>query len=192
MRWLAGTVLVCLIGLGWVGAERSAAPLLDVLERLEARPDLKIKYYLVEGNSLAEARQSIMNEGKRRDAYLAWEIFWTDPVEALASGTALVKPAVRNQMELTLPRWQNPPADLAGQWERYLLAVIEHELVHIGHVDTAVEALKKDLLDASTVDGMVARQQADMIGHKALNAIRAEDRAFDRRTKHGATQGAVL
>jgi len=74
---------------------------------------------------------------------------------------------------------------LLERWRRYYRALTEHEA---GHANLAYEH-RDDVLSA--IKGATC-ETAQAAGQAALDRIRALQRDYDARTRHGATQGATF
>jgi len=157
--------------------------------------------YTVTGSSAAEIRDNLnrarpSDKSRRHDAMTHWYVRWSYPfdrgTDRCATGPIKVSVTVRTQM----PEWAAPPdapADLSQSWNQYLKSLRHHEDGHKNHgllaARDVLEKLKR--LDAKdTCDAM--NIAANAAGNRILDEYREKDRAYDQRTRHGATQGAVF
>lgn len=96
---------------------------------------------------------------------------------------------------ILMPRWVDAhratPA-LRATWARYQSALMAHEEGHIATGESLTRALKTDLgaMQAATCEHL--RAQVDAAAQILIDEHLARDRAYDARTRHGATQGAYL
>jgi predicted secreted Zn-dependent protease len=156
-------------------------------------PYAKIDYYDVSGSTGREIRDqlnalsSVDQNGVRGDAVTSWEIHWMwdgygSETCDLSSATATYDIRVR------FPRWkpaQDASAELTAKWNAYILALAEHERVHVDNVVANLPYVIKAIRGAAC-DTADARAQA------VLASIREYDVSYDERTDHGATQGAIF
>ena len=155
--------------------------------------------YVVSGASAQEIRSNLnrlgpVSEQGRHDAMTYWYIRWSYPFERRADScdTGPVKVSVSIRMQM--PQW-SPPADAASDvsesWNRYLRALEHHEN---GHVNHGLQAAREVLEQLQRLDAKESCPAMDLAANAAANRIledyRQRDKAYDQRTRHGATQGA--
>lgn len=158
------------------------------------------EYYPVEGASVNTLLDSLRERGPSDGhgtwaANTAWVFRWSYQP---ASGAECRVGSARVDLALTYtyPRWATPvdvAPGLVMAWASYLDRVEHHE--H-GHRDIA-EAAAADLV--ATLEALPAQTSCDALATTAratasqiLARHADEQRAYDRETGHGATQGAVL
>jgi predicted secreted Zn-dependent protease len=96
--------------------------------------------------------------------------------------------------EVRLPRWEpgpDAPPELVSQWRTFVENLRSHE--H-GHLELAVAALReveRELRRVQTPSCMSVQGAGNQAAQRVLAAFRARDRAYDERTRGGATQGVV-
>lgn len=96
----------------------------------------------------------------------------------------------------TMPRWKpegEPDASLVLEWNRFLEAVWRHERGHARHGLAArrdAERILRNLGVFPSCEELEA--SANTAIDQVFNKWRARDRAYDRETNHGASQGATL
>lgn len=164
--------------------------------------DVEVEYYEIHGASSTELRTQ-MNVlgpwdrfGVRRFATTHWDVQWRYPFQTTPAGCALGTPRVTLKATYTLPRWVDAgsaPRELQQQWRCYLTALLVHEDGHRLHGREAaarIEALLPTLAPQPTCPEMDALANAE--GHRVLEHFRELDQEYDRSTRHGATQAAVL
>ncbi|MEO1719951.1 MAG: DUF922 domain-containing protein [Pseudomonadota bacterium] len=137
-----------------------------------SRPSIKIstRTYPIRGSSVGELKRQMASRGPNGYwGFARWVVRW--------SATCRVTLTVR----YILPRWVNQsgasPA-LRRRWRRMLTALRRHEHQHGRHGIAAAKELSRTRC-RNNPHGIVARWSA-------------ADRAFDRRTIHGRTQGVRL
>lgn len=151
-----------------------------------------ILYYDIYGQTAKDLRSQMnalgpLDGGRRWDAYTAWYIRWNWP----GYGTRncdLSRATTSLEITVTLPRWANPEgadAALITKWNKYYGALARHEQAH---VDNALEGYPKVLQAIQNATCATAEQAA----LQAIEPIHAADRDYDKKTGHGAAQGAVF
>lgn len=123
-------------------------------------------FYEVRGNTIKALRDAINKNGPRGYwALTTWYIEWT--------GTCQVSLKITYQM----PKLMNAdtlPAPVKSQWDTMYAALKAHEETHGAHGLQAAQELE--------------RQQCKN-GNAIIDKWAAEDRAYDRRSNHGANEG---
>lgn len=168
------------------------APIPTVVTTLEI-PYATIEYYDVSGSTQWEIRDqlntlaSVDENGFRGDALTSWKIRWTwDGYGTEACDLSSV--TATYDIEVRLPRW-TPPQDaspeLVTKWNTYVLALLEHEKVHVDNVVDYLPYLIK------TIRGATCNTAEDR-AQEVLAELRSADLKYDEETNHGATQGAIF
>jgi predicted secreted Zn-dependent protease len=117
-------------------------------------------------------------------------------LEPLPTGCRLAALSVRMDLTLDLPVWR--PAgvtrrELRARWERMIGAITQHEE---GHRDNAVRAARElhqrlsALGEDQDCEVLGKQAQREMLRVKLRFDLR--EKAYDRRTGHGVSQGSVL
>lgn len=165
-----------------------------------SRIERRVLYYEITGSTAAGLRAAldqagpVDDAGRRWDGYTAWHLRW-QPLTRMSDGACVLEHVgTLLWIDVTLPRWQ-PPADadpgLERQWRRYLGALQAHEAGHEKIVRDAAAALRKAierLREAPDCDSF--RRAADAAADRVLARFRAREQEYDRRSRHGARQGA--
>jgi predicted secreted Zn-dependent protease len=161
-----------------------------------------VRYYDVSGDTTSEVRQQLtrlgpIERGQHVDAYTDWQIRWrysytTDP----GGGCTLGSTQVTVTIITTLPRWspqQSSAPQLRSIWQQFSASLALHEDGHKAIALAAAEEIR-DLLNAlpSQTSCKALDTLANSTGQGVLDEARANDAAYDARTHHGATQGAVI
>jgi predicted secreted Zn-dependent protease len=156
-------------------------------------------FYEVAGRNPKELRAEmdklgpLDSKGVRRDAYTGWSVTWRygyDRSRGCSTGPVRVKVEVM----YTMPRWSMPvdvDPQLHQRWTRYMLNLRRHE---DGHRDIGVHAgeevrRRMEAMSPRADCGELERE-ADAVGQEVVAKYRAIEKAYDRDTDHGATQGA--
>lgn len=158
-------------------------------------------FYTVTGASLPELRHSIQQarpwkESQPTDAITDWRVNWQFTVQSGADGCRLRSVSISTTIATTLPRWHAPtnadPGTLRA-WTHYLLALGRHEAGHgqIGLM-AAAEIEKRFHAHGAAPDCESLKAALNALGHRIVAEHRQRDLDYDARTRHGATQGAVL
>ncbi len=197
--------------LGWMGGARVLAVSLLLatgavagLIALADEPAVSVKTttYKVQGNSVSDLRTRMMQDGpvdeqkRHHPGYTTWRVTWTFGCDVAGGDARLERVNVRVDVKYTLPEWQKPgDADpgLVAKWQDYMAALRKHE---DGHRDIGLRAGRRilELLQQSPAAEScpAAGRAANEAGQKILQSSRDEELEYDRVTRHGATQGAVL
>ena len=192
MRGLTRVQLIAVAA--FVASTSAHAQAVDVQERLE--------HYLIRGRT-AEALLSEMQAkgppgtfepGKRYFARAEYSVSWRYQFSEDPSGCAITELDVSVDTTYTYPLWEDrdkASAKLNGYWDYFLSRLEIHER---GHGDlalaTGVDAAKalKALTSQPTCDALKTAINAAAKG--AMKKGDAKQRAYDRETNHGETQGA--
>jgi predicted secreted Zn-dependent protease len=173
---------------------------------LQPRQDLSVqasvRYYDVSGDSTGEVRQQMMqlgpmDHGQHVDAYTDWQIRWRYSYSTGPGGACtLDSTQVIVTVVTTLPRWsprQSSAPQLRSIWAQFSASLALHENGHKAIALAAAEEIR-DLLNAlpSQSSCKALDTLANSTGQGILDEARANDAAYDERTHHGATQGAVI
>ncbi len=190
-RFLAYALLVALVGL-------------SACSQSPAEPAVKVdtRHYDIHGDSAAELRQQMSRlgppdrDGRRYDAYTKWYVAWHFTYREVGGSCRIERVTTSVDVTYTLPRWRAPRTatpELRAHWDRYLAALQAHE--H-GHRDFGVHSAREveQQLQSLPAHGSCRELEAaaNAAGHRVLDKFRARELAYDRDTRHGATQGAVF
>ncbi|MGH8771620.1 MAG: DUF922 domain-containing Zn-dependent protease [Burkholderiales bacterium] len=158
-------------------------------------------YYSIIGTSAHELRRQMhlfgpKDSGGAYDAYTRWNVRWSYHYRQGNGQCAIARVATSADVAFTLPNWKNSsegPRELQQKWRDYLSALQQHEE---GHKTFALRAAAEieDAIAAMSAATSCAdlAQKANAIGERIVNHYRQEERAYDARTRHGATQGATF
>ncbi len=135
-------------------------------------------------------------DGKRYFGKTDWLIHWRYHYETRDGAVILTRVSVTVDATTIMPRRQ-PPTDgvdrMAAEWARFCAALTVHER---GHAENP-ERHGRDLYAVLHGHGPFAGVQEletfiKTQGDKSVADANAEDIEYDKRTGHGATQGATL
>jgi predicted secreted Zn-dependent protease len=125
-----------------------------------------------------------------------WSLTWSFHFDPSPRACALLNATVELQMLVRLPVLAAdaaPAQTTRERWDDFALLLETHEA---GHVDTYVEGAQAlqdafaRVQPAPSCDDL--RAVLSELGASAIDAIRAADVDYDRRTDHGRTQGATF
>lgn len=152
MKWLAMSVL-CVLPLA--GQAQNA--------------DVTIKYYDVDALVPAGMRVQMKARGPQGFwGYASWYVAWTGSCSVTVTG------------EITFPRHTRPEKMTAENrqiWEEMTTALMEHEMTHISHGESAAREIKRNNCNN---------------GDDTIRKWNREDEAYDKRTDHGFLEGVNL
>ena len=161
----------------------------------------KTNYYAMTGSSIRHIHESLRQtrpwKGKsERDASTEWYVAWHASYSASGGTCHCISFTTSTTITITLPQWiapTNTPAEVRAAWAKYLAALEVHEA---GHADLAIAAaaeMQKRIKEiGSGLDCNTLRTTVQTECKAVLDSYRAQEKDYDRRTRHGATQGATL
>ena len=160
---------------------------------------LSTNFYNISGATEWELRQSInqsrpWKDKDATDARTEWKIQWTYTSIPAGETRRLRSLETRTTITYTLPRWTpgpEAPKTLRDRWTKYSAALKTHEdghsriaLVAAGEIRKRVNALPEPPA-AARLD-----KQINDIANKVVAEYRAVEATYDKKTTHGASQGA--
>jgi predicted secreted Zn-dependent protease len=160
---------------------------------------LRTNYYNISGVTEAELRRSInqsrpWKDKDPTDARTDWKIQWTFTTEAAGEIRRLRSLEIKTTVTYTLPRWTpgpDAPQTVREHWAKYSAALKTHE---DGHARIALAAAREIRKRVNALTGERSADRLDREINHAANKAVAEYRelevAFDKKTVHGASQGA--
>lgn len=167
-----------------------------------ANEQAELTYYPITGNSVRELLAAMAergpagDDGKRFHGYTTWRVGWSFDT-SIRDGQCRID-QVRTEVKgnITLPEWQDidrANAPLRERWQRYSERLREHEEGHFQFARSAAADVRQQLAGLTSAEGCRAvGQQANQLGRDILRGYQQRERAYDRDTQHGRTQGAVL
>ena len=173
----------------------SFPPGLEVNERRETYPVRGVTRRELR-SALRHAQASKGHQSGGSVARTAQDLGMRYDLEPVPGGCRLKEPVVSLDVTIHLPEWAHdgsPPKSIAEDWQRMRDALERHEE---GHRDIAVdsalylhEGLQALGVQESCQD---LRREAQRVFYRAQLRHSVRDGAYERRTRHGIAQGAVL
>jgi len=161
----------------------------------------RTNYYSITGANLGEIRRS-MNQSRpwkepgNLSGLTEWRIDWRFEVRPSEDGCRCSSFKTTTTITNTLPRWTPPAeasAELAAAWIRFISALGEHEDGHSRTALAAVDELHKRIKQLGpAADCDALRKRINDLAGRVIDEYRQRDKDYDRRTRHGATQGVAL
>ena len=159
----------------------------------------RTEYYDVAGSSDAELRAAINarrpkdGDGVQHDAVTNWDVRWTYRYVTSDQGCALQSLSIRLEVLTIMPRWSTRQAGtmLEQRWNKFVAALDIHETEHQQIALRAANRVHERLsaiAEARTCP--LLEESLNSTGRALLDQFRGEDKEYDRRTNHGASQGA--
>ena len=170
----------------------------------EVKVEQTLENYNIRGRNSAELRAAMDAKGplnkklnKRFDARTDWEIDWTykgDKSLAEKGVYRLGQWTIQLNVKVILPRWENSRDGLPFErrrWQVYQARLQLHEAGHVKLAERTASALDETFSTISLFpsrekleEAILARAAAILLKHTTLHLD------YDRRTRHGKTQGA--
>lgn len=168
------------------------------------QPEVTIsnEYYQVSGNTFDVLRKQMHDygpvdkTGRHGDAYTDWYVNWSYPYAEDPKGYRTGPIEVKVTIKYILPKWITPqhvPKEKKHEWGRFLQALQIHEDEH----KAIATEVARQILEA--LEGLQAyptkdelEKHASSTAQQLLEKAREKEIAYDRKTNHGATQGARL
>ena len=190
-------LIVCTSLAGCAGSIHSVAT--NAGPAVTPHPELQVSEEIVTfritGSTADELRAELERLGPGDfHARTDWSVSWSYPCAQAETGCGTGPVAVAVRVITTLPDWA-PPVDaqseLIQQWGIYIAALRAHE---DGHKAIGLEAGNQILQHLQTLAAYPScddlEHAADEIGRRVTDEARRRETAYDRATRHGATQGA--
>jgi predicted secreted Zn-dependent protease len=167
-----------------------------LLAELAQLPGITLDQSSVAGSSAKEIRAELDRLGPKdlngapRDAFTEWKISWRWPTGE--KGPDFSRTQVDRKIRITVPRWEGAPDDAAAlrtQWNEYLVALLQHERTHVALVENRYQEVATKISEAYVANSALTVAEAHRIAGEVLAKIRAADREYDQKTKHGKLEG---
>jgi len=168
--------------------------------RAQSKLTLRTNYYAVTGGTLKDIHRSLSHsrpwQGSRRDGQTDWKVNWKTRLSPTGNGCRIASFHTETVITITLPMLRippNTPPEVTKAWHTYLTALMKHEQGHVKLARAAADQIQRAVggLGSSGDCGELNRQIKETAG-RALEASKEQHRKYDQRTRHGATEGAVL
>lgn len=180
--WALSALLAC----GTAGAE--------VVQEDTDRP---YAVRIAEGQSLREALNAatpIRHDGKRFHGHTAWNVYWNFWWHSDGAGRCrITRVRTRLTTNIQLPQLHGGSTAQRAAFERYTKALRHHELGHVQWGHDAAQSIDEGIAALPEAANCTALEQgANALGQRLLADHVMREPEYDRSTRHGATQGAVL
>jgi predicted secreted Zn-dependent protease len=191
-----GVLVLALLALAGVVSPHGVGTPQAILAELTSVPGVTIEQYSVVGRTAEEVRAELDKlgpkdaEGNPRDAFTEWKISWRWPVTD--NGPDFSNTIIDRRVHITLPRWENralADPEARSRWNSYLAALVKHERQHVSIVDERAPLIADEIRSAFQSNPQLTVREAHLIAGRVLARIRAADREFDERTRHGHEEG---
>lgn len=159
--------------------------------------ELSFTNYPVSGATLQEVRAAMRahgprdESGDRRFATAEWRVHWSwkpaatggiDPESVELRCTATIR-----MPELAWPKVLDGLEE--ARWAEYRQRLLQHEMNHVRHAERLAPEIRGRIQAWARHAGSVSAERAQSIARGVVREMRALDRAYDRRTRHGRTEG---
>jgi len=140
------------------------------------------------------AATPITSEGKRFHGYTHWNVRWNFWwLEDGKGRCRITRVATQLTTRIQMPELRRSTATQEAQFQRYQRALYAHEQGHVQFGRQAAQAVDQGIAALPEApDCATLERQANALGHRLLAEQVAAEKAYDRSTGHGATQGAKL
>jgi len=152
-------------------------------------------YYEVTGNTMGELFTSMRRQAPPEGyGVTRWFISWTTRWEPVGGVCRITQARVNLRTEVRLPRWEPGPdasPELVTQWRTFMEHLRSHENGHLEIAVAAAREVERALRRVQTPSCISVQGAGNQAAERVVSEYRARQRAYDARTRHGATQGAV-
>lgn len=175
------------------------------LSNQSSQPSILVKtvYYQITGSTAKQLRTQLNQLGpfdqrfnQRFDGATKGNIDWNYRYSTSSDGCKISSADVNTVITIVLPDWQAPAKasqQLINQWNRYIEALQVHEN---GHQQYWIQASYKILQTLKNFSTLPSCEQLGRAANAASNRLVEkyvqQDLRYDRKTRHGRTQGAVF
>lgn len=171
----------------------SPSSTVNVADNIETTVVSKVVYYDISGDTVGELRTEMAQKGHEGlPGYLHWFVSWSWD----QSGTEpcyVPSASVTVETTTTLPNWTGrglAERNLRTRWDDFVEALNLHETGHASNAEETGERIEAMLENVSAPTCRGLAQVIDDLAGRELDEARRWDIQYDRRTGHGATQGA--
>ncbi len=149
------------------------------------------------GQTLRQALQDatpILVEGRRFHGYTHWNVHWNFWWHSDDAGRCrITRVSTRLRTRIQMPELRTGSAAQQTQFARYARALHQHEQGHVQFGRAAAQAIDQGIAALPEApDCPSLERQANALGQRLLAGQVAQEKEYDRTTRHGATQGATL
>ncbi len=172
------------------------------ISEAHCKPVIEIKnhHYIIQGKTADEIRRSlnknstVVVRNKRYDAYTHWYVSWNIWYSNSNNRCAISKITTRTQISHTMPKLiSTVPSHLLRKWQKYYYALLDHER---GHGNISLEAAHEIERNISNLlpqpNCTMLEKKANKLGQEVIRKYVAQEKTYDKETRHGAITGAVF
>jgi predicted secreted Zn-dependent protease len=162
---------------------------------------IKTNYYIVSGGNLRDIHRSLQQnrpwrETSTTDGRTDWKIRYNMSVASTGNGCRLNSVTVRTAVTITLPTLQVPPGtepQVTKTWQQYLVKLMAHEQKHLGMARASAHEMLRRIQSVGTDrDCGVLKSRINSVASQVMKECTRQQADYDRRTRHGVTEGVVL
>lgn len=179
--------------------QRALLPILLVLSAPVAAVEENVDYVYYDvhhesGESLPQAitSASTVGKGKGFHGYTEWFVRWQFRWRYDERSCWITDVDVTLDATITLPELYTDDARAQARFDRYIAALTEHEEGHLANGRQAAEEVAESIADLERNTCAELEADANAIGKARVKAANARDKAYDKRTQHGRTEGAWI
>lgn len=155
------------------------------------------RHYMVYGNNYQSVSKSLKRN--RPDGYNSmneWHISWQYDFKIKDDQCHMVQPKVKRKVIFILPKLavgQPLSQSFQKEWQRFSAALIAHQMGHAKFADQAMLAIQAafDHFPAEKTCQQV-KEKANQLARTIIDDYKVKEKAYDKETGSGFTQGAVL
>ena len=175
--------------------------LLPSLVHAQSTVAWKTNYYTVGGTTLREIHESFRHarpwkDGSSFDGLTEWRIDWRFQMATADERCRCDSFTTQTAITVTLPRWtapKNAAPEVRDAWISFFTALSKHEAGHAQNALAAVTEMHQRVTRLPTESDCAAlKKKVDATAGGVVAEFRQRDVEFDRRTAHGARDGAFL
>ena len=140
------------------------------------------------------AATPITVDGKRFHGHTHWNVHWQYWWQEDAAGRCrITRVRTRLSTRVQMPDLRRATPTQQARFERYQKALHAHEQGHVQFGREAAQAIDRAIAALPTASNCAALgERANTLGQRLLAEHVAREKAYDRNTEHGASQGAKL
>jgi predicted secreted Zn-dependent protease len=169
------------------------------MSRAEDSFIIRTNAYAVSGTTAREIRLAIDHQRpwkEPQDASTVWGIKWAYTTVSSDVGCQLRTLDIKTSVSITIPRWTVDTAaddDLKKRWQTYSAALLAHEDGHKRIAMAAAAEIKNRVNKIKSAPTCAQLESTiSLAANKVIEDFRQREKAYDERTAHGRTQGAVF
>lgn len=205
-----GELLVAVLVLGAVMAGIGSGTLLPERSASAAEYNIpqesvwaeRIEYYQFDAATLTEVHRNMFDaspiviDGRKYSGLMEWEWSWGATFDESGGQCAPDRIITKASSKITLPKWDSyDEASYADrrEWDRAQKVLLRHEKKHETIAKMAVREFerKANRLPAEETCEVLTAKINDLFDRYMVQA-NTQNKAYDKRTQHGRTEGAVL